>query len=245
MSAPVATGAASGGAGRGIPPVALAAALVTPIFWGGTVVANRAAVESIDGLTAGALRSMLAGFLGLGIAPAFRLPFPETARHRCLPVISGWLNFALWPTVLSLGVALANASHAALIMALLPVATGLVAVIANRVKPQPGRWLGAALLLTVPAMLVLYPDTAWAEVTADSWLGVGWLTLFSSLAGYALWFLAMNRGGIARIAVFQFLQPVLSVLAAAAILGERIAWAIAAAGLPILPGAWTARKYAH
>ena len=88
---------------------------------------------------------MLAGFIGLGIALAFRLPFPETARHRCLLVISGWLNFALWPAVLSLGVALANASHAALIMALLPVTTGLVAAAANRVKPQPGWWLGAAI----------------------------------------------------------------------------------------------------
>ena len=56
---------------------------------------------------------------------------------------------------------------------------------------------------------------------------------------------AVNRGGIARIAVFQFLQPVLSVVAAAAILGERIAWTILAAGLLILLGTWIAQKYAH
>ena len=233
-----ATGAAPGGAGRGLPPVALAAALVTLIFWSGTVVANRAAVESIDGLTVGALRSMLAGFIGLGIAMAFRLPLPKRARHRWLLVISGWVNFAIWPTVLSLGVALANASHAALIMALLPVTTGLIAAIVNRVRPRPGWWLGAAiaiagtvlliaftrpagdltlsptwlvgdlvvfagvclcsagyvagaklgpvvgswsatfyglgaaLMLTVPAILILYAYTDWSQVTADSWFGV-------------------------------------------------------------------------
>ena len=309
------TGATPAVANRGLPPVAVAAALVTLIFWGGTVVANRVAVESIDGLTVGALRSMLAGFIGLGIALAFRLPFPKRARHRWLLVISGWVNFALWPTVLSLGVALANASHAALIMALLPVTTGLIAAAVNRVRPRPGWWLGAAiaiagavllivftrqetvapgdltlsptwlvgdlvvlagvclcsagyvggaklgpvvgswsatfyglgaaLMLTVPAILILYPYTDWAEVTADSWFAVGWLTLLSSLAGYALWFLAMNRGGIARVAVFQFLQPVLSVIAAAAILGERITWTILAAGLLILLGTWIAQKYAH
>ena len=309
-AAPAAVSAPTG-ANRGLPPVAVAAALVTLIFWGGTVVANRVAVESIDGLTVGALRSMLAGFIGLGIALAFRLPFPKRARHRWLLVISGWVNFAIWPTVLSLGVALANASHAALIMALLPVATGLIAAIVNRVRPRPGWWLGAAiaiagtvlliaftrpagdltlsptwlvgdlvvlagvllcsagyvggaklgpvvgswsatfyglgaaLMLTVPAILILYPYTDWSQVTADSWLAVGWLTLLSSLAGYALWFLAMNRGGIARVAVFQFLQPALSVIAAAIILGERITWTILAAGLLILLGTWIAQKYAH
>ena len=311
MTAPAAIEAGPGGSDRGLPPVALAAALVTLVFWGGTVVANRVAVESIDGLTVGALRSMLAGFIGLGIAAAFRLPLPKQARHRWLLIVSGWINFAIWPTVLSLGVALANASHAALIMALLPVTTGLIAAIVNRVRPRPGWWLGAtvaiagtvllivftrpagdlalsptwlagdlvvlagvclcsagyvagaklgpvvgswsatfyglgaALMLTVPAILILYPYTVWAEVTVDSWLGVGWLTLFSSLTGYALWFLAMSRGGIARIAVFQFLQPVLSVAAAAAILGERITWTIVAAGLLILVGTWIAQKYAH
>ncbi len=56
---------------------------------------------------------------------------------------------------------------------------------------------------------------------------------------------AAAGGGIARIAVFRFLQPVLSVAAAAVILGERIAWTIVAAG-PLIPiGAWIARKYAH
>lgn len=311
MTALATGGRTLNGAGRGLPPVALAAALTTLVFWSGTVVANRAAVETVDGMTAGALRSMLAGFIGLGIALAFRLPFPKTARHRCLLVFSGWLNFALWPTVLSLGVALANASHAALIMALLPVTTGLAAAVANRAKPRSGWWLGAAvalagtallilytrpagdltlpptwlvgdlvvfagvclcsvgyvsgaklgpvvgswsaafyglgaaLLLTVPAMLILYPYTDWGAVTAGSWLGIGWLVLLSSLAGYALWFLAMDRGGIARIAVLQFLQPVLSVAAAALILGERITWTIVAAGLLILLGTWIAQKYAH
>ncbi len=310
------TGAPNGrvlpdGAGRGLPPVAAAAALATLIFWSGTVVANRAAVESMDGLTAGALRSMLAGFVALGIAFALRLPFPKQARHRWLLLGSGWVNFAIWPMVLSVGIALANASHAALIMALLPVTTGLIAAAVDRVRPRRGWWLGAAiamagtglliaftrpagdlalsptwligdlvvfagvwlcsagyvggaklgpvvgswsatfyglgaaLLLLVPVMLVLWPRTDWAAVTDASWLAIGWLTLLSSLAGYALWFLAMDRGGIARIAVLQFLQPVLSVAAAAVILGERITWTILAAGLLILVGTWIAQKHAH
>ena len=296
---------------RGLPRPALAAAFVSLIFWSGTVVANRTAVASIDGVTTGALRATFAGILGLGIALAFRLPFPKTARHRCILILSGWSVFAIWPTVLSLGVALANASHAALIMALLPVTTGLTVAALDRAGPRPGWWLGAAiamagtvllivftrpagdvslsptwllgdlivfagvwtcsagyvgaaklgpvvgswsatfyglaaaLLPAAPAVATLYPYTAWAEVTTVSWLSIGWLTLLSSLLGYALWFLAMDRGGIARVAVLQFLQPVLSVAAAAAILGERITWTVAATGLLIVIGTWIAQKHAR
>lgn len=303
--------ATSGDTAHGLPLPALAAASATVIFWSGTVVANRAAVASIDGLTVGALRAALAGVLGLGIALAFRLPFPKTARHCCLLVLSGWSMFAVWPILLSLGVALSNASHAAVVMALLPVTTGLTVAMVDRVEPRPGWWLGAALALagTVllivfarpdgehvlaqaslagdlilfagvwfcsagyvgaaklgpvvgswsatfyglgaallpagPAIAVLYPSTDWAEVTAGSWFAIGWLTLLSSLLGYALWFLAMDRGGIARVAALQFLQPVLSVVAAAVLLGERITWGAAAAGLLIAAGAFIAQRHAQ
>ena len=303
--------ATSGDADRGLPLPALVAGAAAVIFWSGTVVANRAAVASIDGLTAGALRATFAGVLGLGLAFALRLPFPKTARHRCLLVLSGWSMFAVWPVFLSLGVALSNASHAAVIMALLPVTTGLTVALADQVEPSPAWWLGAALalagtvlLITLtrpqgehvlsvaslagdlilfagvwfcsagyvgaaklgevvgswsatfyglgaallpagPAIAVLYPSIAWAEITAASWFAIGWLTLLSSVLGYALWFLAMDRGGIARVAVLQFLQPVLSVVAAALLLGERITWGAGAAGLLIAAGAFIAQRHAH
>ena len=302
---------ASASASVRIPPVAVVAVSLTMIFWSGTVVANRAALESFDGLTAGAFRSMLAGLLALAIARLCRLPFPKTRRDRTLLVVSGWLNFAIWPVILSVGIALANASHAALIMAPLPVTTGLIAAIANRARPKGGWWLGAAialagtlvliaftqptggltlsqtyltgdllimagvilcsagyvaganlapavgswsstchglavaLLLLVPVMLVLASQTNWSAVTTDSWLSIGWMALFSSLLGYALWFLAMDRAGIARIAVFQFLQPVLSAIAAALVLGEQITVTIVFSGALILLGIWIAQKHAH
>ena len=91
LTAAAATDAGPGGAGRGLPPVALAAALVTLVFWGGTVVANRVAVESIDGMTAGALRSMLAGFVGLGIALSFPAPL---SRNRAPPLPAGLFRLA-------------------------------------------------------------------------------------------------------------------------------------------------------
>ncbi len=71
------------------------------------------------------------------------------------------------------------------------------------------------------------------------------MTLFASLSGYALWFLAMGRTGIARIAVFQFLQPVLSVIATALVLGEQITVIIVFSGALILLGTRIAQKHAR
>lgn len=293
-----------------LPLDAAGAATLTLIFWSGTVIANRYAVAYMDALTVGTFRSMIAGFVAVGIAVAFRLPFPASRRHRGLLLYSGCTNFAIWPMLLSLGIGLSNASHAALIMALLPVATGLMAAIVNRTKPRPAWWLGAALailgtvflviatnssadltlspryllgdliiflgvvvcasgyvagaklspvigswastfyglgvalIILVPTMLLLWGDVNWGDIPTSGWTALGWLAFLSSLAGYALWFLAMDRGGIARIAVWQFGQPILSLLAAALILGESITWPLIIAAIAIVAGIVIAQRNA-
>jgi drug/metabolite transporter (DMT)-like permease len=293
-----------------LPIDAAAAATLTLIFWSGTVIANRYAVAYMDALTVGTFRSMIAGFVALGIAFAFRLPFPKTGRHRGLLLYSGCTNFAIWPMLLSVGIGLSNASHAALIMALLPVTTGLIAAIVNRTKPKIGWWIGAtlaimgtaflviatnssadltlspryllgdliillgvivcasgyvagaklspvigswastfyglgiALIILVPTMGLLWADVRWGDIPTTGWTALGWLAFLSSLAGYALWFLAMDRGGIARIAVWQFGQPILSLLAAALILGESITWPLLVAAIAIVAGIVIAQRNA-
>jgi drug/metabolite transporter (DMT)-like permease len=56
------------------------------------------------------------------------------------------------------------------------------------------------------------------------------------LVGYVLWFWALGYGGIARIASWQLGQPLLSVLFAAMLLGERITPVLLACGATILLG---------
>ncbi len=284
------------------PTIAYAATALTLVFWSGTAIANRFAVGHMDALSAGVLRSMIAGFLALAIALAFRLSFPQTVRRRWLLLYSGWTNFAIWPALLSVGVGLANASHAALIMTLLPVFTSLFAAAMERRLPRPAWWAGAALalvgtallvgftrpagdltlnanylwgdllllggvaicasgyvagarvsqsigswgstfwglsaalLLLVPAMILLAGQTDWDAVPLSGWAAIGWLAFLSSFAGYALWFFALDRGGIGRIAVWQFVQPVLTVAAAALILDEPVTWRVALAGIAIVGG---------
>jgi drug/metabolite transporter (DMT)-like permease len=294
-----------------MPLAAVAALGLTLIFWSGTPIANRFAVAHIDAITAGTFRSMLAGFVALGIALILRLPFPTTPRLRLLLVYSGWANFAIWPGMLSLGIALANASHAALIMALIPVWTGLFAALMERRRLRPGWWLGAAiaiagtavlvvfsrpaaelsvsadflagdliilagvglcasgyvagarlspaigswgstfwglsaaLLILVPTVAVLFGRTDWSAVPLGGWASIAWLAFLSSLAGYALWFLAMSKAGVARIAVWQFAQPVLTLGAAAVLLDEPITWPIAVAAVAVIGGTFLAHRHAH
>jgi O-acetylserine/cysteine efflux transporter len=105
--------------------------------------------------------------------------------------------------------------------------------------------LAAALILLVPTVILLAPRTDWAAIPLGGWAALGWLAILSSLVGYALWFLAMDRAGIARIAVFQFAQPVLTVAAAVVLLDEPFTWRIALAAAAIVGGTVIAYRNAH
>lgn len=308
MTAPAADLAA--GARPALPAAAVMAATVALVLWAGTAIANRFAVLAMDAVTAGALRSALAGAVALAIALLWRLKRPGTARGWLLLIAAGWCNFALWPMLMSVGIGLANASHAALIMALLPVFTGLIAAAVARRRPRTGWWLGAALALAgafvlialsrpagdlalsadflagdlivlggaaicaggyvlgarvspgigawpatcwqlAAALALLVPvlawradATDWRAVTASAWAGIAWMALLSSLIGYGLWFVAIEKGGIARIATWQFVQPVLTVAAAAMLLGEPITWPLVVAAAATLGGTVLAQRHA-
>jgi drug/metabolite transporter (DMT)-like permease len=102
-----------------------------------------------------------------------------------------------------------------------------------------------ALLLLVPTVALLFGRTDWAAVPASGWASLAWLAFLSSLAGYALWFLAMQKAGVARIAVWQFAQPVLTLAGAAVLLDEPITWPIAVAAVAVIGGTFLAHRHAH
>jgi len=282
------------------------AASLTVLIWSGTAIANKIAVGDIDPMTAGVLRSMLAGLIAIGIAFAGRFPLPPGKARKAWLVVAGTASFAAWPTLLSLGLSRTTANHAALILAMLPVCTGLIAAAFDRRVPHRTWWMGVALavagtvilvtgrngsvavegaspvgdlivlsgvvicalgyvvggrltpvigarattfwglacasVVLVPVFLVLAPRTDWAVVSAPAWTGIAYMTVLSSLLGYACWYWALGHGGIARIASLQFCQPVLTLILAALILGEAITPALVVAGGTILAGTWLAQR---
>jgi drug/metabolite transporter (DMT)-like permease len=151
-------------------PVAMAA-IGALLVWSGTGVANKVALQEIDPLTAGLLRSMLAGFIALAIVLVLRFPFPKSASDRLLFLVSGVTSFAFWPGVLSLGLGWTTATHAVLIMALLPVFTALIAKATERKVPRPGWWVGAAIALTGTTILVAIRDPGTGPASEASLLG--------------------------------------------------------------------------
>ncbi len=135
--------------------VPFVAAVIALLLWSGTAIANKVAVNYIDALSAGVLRSILAGVIATTIAIILRLPFPTTLRDVVILLISGFTSFAVWPALLSVGIEHTTASHAAMIMALIPVFTVLIATFIKGQKPRIGWWAGSSIAMGGAAVLVI------------------------------------------------------------------------------------------
>jgi drug/metabolite transporter (DMT)-like permease len=82
-----------------------------------------------------------------------------------------------------------------------------------------------ALVLSMP---VLLPITIWlgwsygVTASAKAWIGFGYVSLFSMFVGFFFWYKGLALGGIARVGQVQLLQPFLTLVGAALILGETL-----------------------
>lgn len=270
----------------GSPQVVLAA-LAAVVLWGASSVATKLAVATLPPLLVALLRTSLAGAAALPLILALRLPPPREAEHRRGVALLAASGFVAFPVLFSLGQALTSAVHGAMLLAVLPVATGAIASGWNRRWPSFRWWLGCSIAVAGEAVLALgrpgaggaagslagdalvllsilfgawgnvaggrlqqagYPARAttlwsaifatvllcpalpwavsgvpWQHVGSAAWAGVAYLALGVTILGYTLWYWALGRGGIARVGLLQFLQPVSGVLLAGLLLGERLA----------------------
>ena len=95
-------------------------------------------------------RAVLAGVLSIGLLVALRAPRPQ--RHEWLPLACAVLGNAIgYPLLLGLALRVVTASHAAVVTALLPLATAAVAALLLRQRARPGFWIcavaGSALVV--------------------------------------------------------------------------------------------------
>ncbi len=279
------------------PGVAAAAGLAV-LIWAATPIATRWAVGVLDPLAVGILRPVLAGAVALPIALALRLPRPPGPAGWGLLCIAALGGAVIFPILFSLGMRDTSAAHAGLILAALPIFTGLIVAVVDRRPPRGRWWLGAAVALAGEALLVsfrfgnlthapgslrgdlvllvsciassggyvagaklarrmpalaitfwsvtvaavvalpllLLSDARWAAVGTGGWLSILYLSLGSTVLAYIAWYWALDRGGLLRIATWQFAQPIVTVLLAALLLGEPVTPPLLLAGAIILVG---------
>jgi drug/metabolite transporter (DMT)-like permease len=160
------------------------AAAAALLIWGATPMITRLAVLEIEPSAVGILRTVLAAALAVPLAVAFRLPRPRGGREWRQLLVSALGGFVLFPVLFGLGVRYTSASHAALVLAVAPLFTGLFAAAVERRAPKRDWWLGAALAFAGEVALVSFRGDLSAS---EASLGGDLLVLtacLSAAAGY-------------------------------------------------------------
>ncbi len=168
--------------------VAVPSALVALIFWGGTAVTNKFLLDFLDALDVAIARTWLAGIFAAVVIGLSRTPCPAP-RAQSVPLIAYAISvFVLWPLLLSAGLARTSASHAAIIMAFLPILTILVSSVVSGTRPKWRWWLGSGIAI-VAAVLFLVDTTEGAGGAGRSSLAGDLIVLAGCLfaaIGYVL-----------------------------------------------------------
>jgi drug/metabolite transporter (DMT)-like permease len=147
----------------------------------------------------------------------------------------------------------ASSSHATLGGDLLVLAAALcvsLGYVAGAMLPPRGlsslaTTLWGVLLGTfvlVPVAVAAFAGDDLPDAGAKSWSAVLFLAVVTSILGYVGWYWALDRGGIARVATLQFLQPISGFLLAALVLGESVTLPIVAGSALIVGGIVVAQR---
>jgi drug/metabolite transporter (DMT)-like permease len=211
-----------------------------------------------------------------------RAPLPGRDALPGLAIVAAGCVIG-FPLLTSIAMRTLPASHGAVLVGILPLATALFAALRGNERPSAGFWcaafagsalvvgfalsqsggalhaadmlmLGAvlaaalgyaeggrlsqalggqqviswALLLSLPVALPLAGWDLWrhgaalGDVGAAAWSGFAYTCVFSMFVGFIFWYRGMAKGGVARVGQVQLLQPFLTLLGAAAVLGEPL-----------------------
>lgn len=213
--------------------------------WGGLCITACGVVVGFPALSAWAMTRVPAahGAVVLGVLP-LATASAGVLRAGDRPSIGFWLAAVAGAAVVVGYVLDAGAGHwhwadIALVGAVAAAALGYAE--GGRLARDLGGWqvICWALVLSAPVLvwpvgllLVRHPLTA---APWSAWLGLGYVSVFSMFLGFFAWYRGLAMGGVARVSQLQLLQPFLTLVAAAALLGERVTWRmVVAASLVIL-----------
>ena len=166
------------------------------------------ALEGFDPWIVAFGRAAVAGVLALAYLRAVGAPRPTAAQWRRLAVVAAGVIIG-FPLFTSLALVTSEAAHSAVVIAVLPAATALAAVVRAGERPGPGFWLAAGAGLAIVLAFVLQQAHG-ALTGADAFLLIG--TALCAL-GYAEGgALARELGGARTISWALVLSLPLTVL---------------------------------
>jgi len=103
--------------------------------------------------------------------------------------------------------------------------------------------LTAGGLLLLPVALLLEPPLP--ALTAQNWIGFGWLGLVGAALIYIVWFRGVARLEPSAIAPLAFLSPVTAVILGWALLGQALsAWQVTGIGI-VIASIWLSQRRAQ
>lgn len=130
------------------------------------------------------------------------------------------VGFAVWS-----GGGQLEAAHLILLASVVAAAMGYAE--GGRLARALGGWQVISWALVLAALLELIP-TAIAiarqglAASPTAWIGFAYVCCISQFVGFFAWYHGLALGGVARVGQMQLLQPFLTILASAVLLGETI-----------------------
>lgn len=258
-----------------------------------TVPFTRVALGDLSPLFIGSGRAVVAALLAAAALALTRQRLPTPRQWARLAVVAGGVVIG-FPLLTSYALTTASATHGAVVIALLPAATAVMAVLRAKERPARSFWAFAALgavaavvfaglhsggvdrlqwsdlLLfgAVVAAAVGYAEggmlsrelgswqtVSWALVLASplmialtavsiaqqppqasgtAWAAFGYLGVVSMFLGFFAWYRGLAIGPMASVSQIQLIQPVMTILWAALILGEPLTWPTVVGGAVVI-----------
>jgi drug/metabolite transporter (DMT)-like permease len=212
----------------------LLVALLVVVLWGATPVVTKLAAAELDPLLIALLRTVCGGLPALPLALLMGVQPPRDRRLWGPLLLSAFCGFVAFPLLFTYGQRQTSAMHGGLILAILPVLTGLYAAFVEHRRPA-GRWWAGCLVAFAGEMLLIggrgLGNGASASLAGDALVLAA--CLFASL-GYVL-------GGRMAQAGYRSLGTTLwGIVAGSVMVAPLLPWAFAD-GLPdASPVAWGA-----
>ena len=169
------------------------------------------------------------------------------------PRLAFWL-FSVIGSLLVSGFALTQSSSISsngdLLMLASVIICGLGYAEGAKLSHELGGWqvISWALIISLPLMLIatfIFMPGKPSVISVQSWLALGYVSLFSMLLGFVFWYKGLATGGIASVGQLQLLQPFFGLALSAWLLSETVTPAMLAVTLGVILCVIGSRKFAH